>query len=67
MLFAGVLCRWYKLVFYSDCVLDYAGVEDVNMVTGDELNAPDVYLIFLNGLIVGAHPRPHVLVHKVRH
>jgi hypothetical protein len=40
-------------------------VEDVNLVTGDELNSPYVYLIFLNGLIIGAHPRPLKLVEKV--
>lgn len=45
--------------------LQYIGVEDVNLVTGDELNSPYVYLIFLNGLIVGAHPRPLKLVEKV--
>lgn len=35
------------------------------MFSGDELNAPDVYLVFLNGLIIGAHSRPVELVHKV--
>jgi DNA-directed RNA polymerase III subunit RPC2 len=41
------------------------GVEDVTMFSGDEINAPDVYLVFLNGLIIGAHSRPNELVEKV--
>ena len=42
------------------------GVEDVAMFTGDEINAPMAYLVFLNGLIVGLHCRPQILVTKVR-
>jgi DNA-directed RNA polymerase III subunit RPC2 len=42
------------------------GVEDVTMITGDEINAPTSYLIFLNGLIVGVHPQPEVMAYKVR-
>ena len=42
------------------------GVESVTMLTGDEVNAPDTYLIFLNGLIIGIHTRPIDLVAKVR-
>lgn len=42
------------------------GVENVTMLTGDEVNAPDTYLVFLNGLIVGVHTRPNELVGKVR-
>ena len=41
------------------------GVEEVTMLTGDEINGPCTYLVFLNGLIVGVHVRPHVLVDKV--
>jgi DNA-directed RNA polymerase III subunit RPC2 len=42
------------------------GVENVAMLTGEEINGPLTYLIFLNGLIVGAHSRPLHLVDKVR-
>jgi DNA-directed RNA polymerase III subunit RPC2 len=42
------------------------GVEDVTMFTGEEVNAADIYLVFLNGLIVGLHARPEELVSKVR-
>jgi len=42
------------------------GVEDAVMFTGDEINAPAAYLVFLNGLIVGLHSRPNHLVEKVR-
>jgi DNA-directed RNA polymerase III subunit RPC2 len=42
------------------------GVEDVTTCTGDELNAPNIYLIFLNGLIVGAHAHPVKFVEKIR-
>jgi len=42
------------------------GVEDVTMVTGEEVNAGSTYLVFLNGLIVGVHERPNDLVEKVR-
>ena len=42
------------------------GVEDVTLLTGDELNAPNIYLIFLNGLIVGAHANPVKFVENIR-
>ena len=42
------------------------GVETITMLTGDEVNAPDTYLVFLNGLIVGVHTDPNLLVTKVR-
>lgn len=41
------------------------GVEEVTMLTGDEVNGPSTYLVFLNGLIVGIHNRPIVLVSQV--
>lgn len=31
------------------------GVEDINLVSGEELNAPGSYIVFLNGLILGVH------------
>jgi DNA-directed RNA polymerase III subunit RPC2 len=42
------------------------GVEDVNMMTGNEINALGAYLVFLNGLIVGAHTQPRYLVKMLR-
>lgn len=42
------------------------GVEDVTLFTGEEINAPSTYLVFLNGLIVGVHERPNALVDKIR-
>ena len=42
-----------------------AGMEDVAGLTGEEINSPGAYLVFLNGLIVGAHARPDELVFKV--
>jgi DNA-directed RNA polymerase III subunit RPC2 len=42
------------------------GVEDVTLYSGEEINAPSTYLVFLNGLIVGVHQRPNDLVDKIR-
>lgn len=42
------------------------GVEDVTMLTGDEINAPETYLVFLNGMVVGVHVRPKYLVRALR-
>lgn len=42
------------------------GVEDVNMLTGNEIHSSGAYLVFLNGLILGAHPRPRYLVNMMR-
>eukprot|EP01038_Epipyxis_sp_PR26KG_P009030 gene9030-12176_t len=42
------------------------GVEDVTMLSGEDVNAASTYLVFLNGLIVGIHERPVYLVRRVR-
>jgi DNA-directed RNA polymerase III subunit RPC2 len=42
------------------------GVEDVNLMTGNEINSTGAYLVFLNGLILGAHCRPRYLVKMLR-
>lgn len=42
------------------------GVEDVTMMTGEEINAQSSYLVFLNGLIVGVHERPKNFVQRIR-
>ena len=44
----------------------FQDIEDVSMLTGEEINAPSTYLVFLNGLIVGRHERPIELVDNVR-
>jgi len=41
-------------------------VEDVSALTGEEMNDPSTFLVFLNGLIVGAHARPDLFVQKLR-
>eukprot|EP00547_Thalassionema_nitzschioides_P011137 CAMPEP_0194263772 /NCGR_PEP_ID=MMETSP0158-20130606/47234_1 /TAXON_ID=33649 /ORGANISM="Thalassionema nitzschioides, Strain L26-B" /LENGTH=1251 /DNA_ID=CAMNT_0039003981 /DNA_START=34 /DNA_END=3789 /DNA_ORIENTATION=- len=42
------------------------GVEDVHRLTGNEIHSRGAYLILLNGLILGVHTRPHVLVQELR-
>lgn len=42
------------------------GVENVDMLSGEEINSPLTYLVFLNGLIIGVHSRPLWLVDQVR-
>uniref|UniRef100_A0A6U4JF41 DNA-directed RNA polymerase subunit beta n=1 Tax=Phaeomonas parva TaxID=124430 RepID=A0A6U4JF41_9STRA len=42
------------------------GVEDVSYVSGAELNRQDVYLVIVNGLIIGIHPDPQDLARRLR-
>ena len=42
------------------------GVEDVRLLTGNEINSMKAYLVFLNGIIIGAHTRPRYLVKMLR-
>jgi len=42
------------------------GVEDVNLLTGHEIHSSSAYLVFLNGLILGAHTQPNTLVKHLR-
>eukprot|EP00053_Salpingoeca_punica_P018423 m.180595 g.180595 ORF g.180595 m.180595 type:complete len:1139 (+) comp17430_c0_seq1:156-3572(+) len=42
------------------------GVEDVHLLSGEELNSPNVHLVFLNGNLLGIHAKPMDLVHAVR-
>ncbi|KAG5186658.1 DNA-directed RNA polymerase III subunit RPC2 [Tribonema minus] len=42
------------------------GVEDVTALSGAEINAPDTYLVFMNGAIIGAHARPELFVRRLR-
>jgi DNA-directed RNA polymerase III subunit RPC2 len=42
------------------------GVEDVQMLTGEELNSTEVHIVFLNGIIVGVHSAPIQFVAMLR-
>lgn len=42
------------------------GVEDVSMLSGNEINSDGTFLVLLNGLIIGAHTKPHFLVRMLR-
>jgi hypothetical protein len=35
------------------------GVEELALLSGEELHAPSSYLVFLNGSILGVHRKPH--------
>lgn len=42
------------------------GVEDAQAVSGEELHEPTVFLVFLNGCLLGVHRRPARLLSAVR-
>ncbi|KAI9099999.1 hypothetical protein DFS34DRAFT_579045 [Phlyctochytrium arcticum] len=42
------------------------GVEDINVLTGGDLYERDTYLVFLNGVILGAHRKPEKFVNDFR-
>ena len=42
------------------------GVEDAEPMSGEELNDPLCYTVFLNGLILGLHREPHLLAARLR-
>lgn len=42
------------------------GVEDAECLTGDELTDPCAYTVFINGLIVGVHRKPHMFSVRLR-
>lgn len=42
------------------------GVEDVRRLTGNEIHSLGAYIVFLNGLILGVHTRPHEFVKNLR-
>ena len=42
------------------------GVEDVHRMTGHEINSTQACLVFLNGIILGAHTAPQQLVTQLR-
>ena len=42
------------------------GVEDLYTVSGEEVNSRQCHLVFLNGLMVGVHRRPHAFAEAFR-
>lgn len=42
------------------------GVEDVLLLSGEEINSPTTYVVFLNGVIIGVHTRPRAFVENIR-
>jgi DNA-directed RNA polymerase III subunit RPC2 len=42
------------------------GVEDVLLLSGEEINSPYTYVVFLNGVIIGVHTRPKAFVENMR-
>lgn len=42
------------------------GAEDIALFSGEDLNAQSTFLVFLNGLIIGVHEQPNVLVENIR-
>ncbi|CAN0910483.1 DNA-directed RNA polymerase III subunit 2 [Linum grandiflorum] len=42
------------------------GVEDLELLTGEELHTPNSYLVIFNGLILGKHRRPQHFAHAMR-
>jgi len=42
------------------------GVEDVKRLTGNEIHSRGGFLVFLNGLILGLHTKPHEFVASLR-
>ncbi|CAL5422122.1 unnamed protein product [Camellia sinensis] len=42
------------------------GVEDLELLSGEELHTPDSFLIILNGIILGKHRRPQCFANAMR-
>jgi DNA-directed RNA polymerase III subunit RPC2 len=42
------------------------GVEDVQALSGSEINSKATYLVFMNGSVIGAHCRPQEFVQRLR-
>jgi DNA-directed RNA polymerase III subunit RPC2 len=50
--------HWFASFSLSPCFFTATpctsqGVEDINMASGEELNLPHVYVVFINGLLIG--------------
>lgn len=43
------------------------GVEDICLLSGEEINSPYTYLVYLNGVVIGVHTQPKVFVNTVRY
>jgi hypothetical protein len=55
----GVL-HFCVMLFLLQCYL--LGVENMEHLSGEELHTPDSFLVIFNGLILGKHRRPQVLL-----
>lgn len=42
------------------------GVEDVTLLTGEEIHSHTTFLVFLNGVLQGIHTQPHSFVKSIR-
>jgi len=42
------------------------GVEDVSMLSGEEIHSPTTFLVFLNGKLIGVHTQPERFVRTIR-
>lgn len=42
------------------------GVEDISLISGEEINSPGVYLVYVNGTPVGIHDHPHDFCNNFR-
>ncbi|XP_011003287.1 PREDICTED: DNA-directed RNA polymerase III subunit RPC2 isoform X2 [Populus euphratica] len=42
------------------------GVEDLELLSGEELHTPNSFLVIFNGLILGKHRRPHQFANAMR-
>jgi DNA-directed RNA polymerase III subunit RPC2 len=42
------------------------GVEDITVLSGEEVRQSSMYMVFLNGLILGVHRNPKRLVQLLR-
>jgi len=63
-LLAHVTSDEEEMPIYRVC-LDL-GVEDVALLSGEEINSSSAFLVFLNGLVIGAHRRPQDFVRRFR-
>lgn len=43
------------------------GVEDICLLSGEEINSPYTYLVYLNGVVIGVHTQPKIFVNTVRY
>ena len=42
------------------------GVEDISLISGEEINSPGAYLVYVNGIPIGIHNHPHDFCNNFR-